>query len=155
LADENLLVHATCVALDEHGILIMGPPGSGKSDLALRLIDSDGRGTGVRLMTAALISDDQTMVTRRGGRLFGASPSTIAGKLEVRGIGILAVPSRREAAIDLAVVLRPRSGIERMPPPAENGFRLCGVALPEVAIDPDCASAPARIRAALGHMVGR
>jgi len=154
LADDQVLIHATCVALGEKGILIMGSPGSGKSDLALRLIDFADDGRDVPPQPAELVSDDQTLITRRGNRLFASSPATIAGKLEVRGIGVIGVANRKEAALALAVMLMPAAEIERMP--AEGAaFELLGVALPQVCIDAAAASAPARLRAALRHMAAR
>src|SRR5207237_6122820 len=72
-------VHASTVALDGRAVLITGPSGSGKSDLALRLLD---RGF-------TLVSDDQTIVRKDGDRLLASAPPTIAGKLEIRGIGII------------------------------------------------------------------
>lgn len=71
------MLHATCVAYDGRAVLLIGPSGSGKSDLALRLFD---RGFG-------LVSDDQTMVRKEGARLIASAPLTIAGKMEVRGSG--------------------------------------------------------------------
>jgi serine kinase of HPr protein (carbohydrate metabolism regulator) len=72
-------IHATCVAIGGQGVLIMGPSGIGKSDLALRLID---RG-------ATLVSDDYTEIELVEGALTGRPPATIAGKIEVRGVGIV------------------------------------------------------------------
>ena len=72
-------VHASTVALDGRAVVIMGPSGSGKSDLALRLLD---RGF-------TLVSDDQTVVKKNGDRLVASAPPTIAGKLEIRGIGVV------------------------------------------------------------------
>ena len=77
LSSETL--HASTVALDGRAVLISGPSGSGKSDLALRLLD---RGF-------TLVSDDQTIVRKDGGRLLAAAPPTIHGKLEIRGVGIV------------------------------------------------------------------
>jgi len=153
LSDDRVLIHATCVALAEHGVLIMGPPGSGKSDLALRLIDCGGRGLGGEPVAARLVSDDQTLVMRRGGRLFGSPPETIAGKLEIRGLGIVALPYLSDCILALAVSLDPAARIERMP--GERRFELIGVAIPEVSIDAATPSAPARIRAALRHLVSQ
>jgi hypothetical protein len=87
------------------GILILGAPGSGKSDLALRLIDQPGRGTGPETMTARLVADDQVVITRRGARLFAAPPARLAGLIEVRGIGIVAADHAPEAEVTLAVRL--------------------------------------------------
>jgi serine kinase of HPr protein (carbohydrate metabolism regulator) len=76
-------LHASAVAIDGRAVLLMGPSGAGKSDLALRLLD---RGF-------TLVSDDQTLVRREGARLLASAPDTIAGKLEIRGIGIVALES--------------------------------------------------------------
>jgi serine kinase of HPr protein (carbohydrate metabolism regulator) len=143
-----MLVHATTVALGGHGVLIRGRPGAGKSDLALRLIDAPGRGTGEAPLDALLVSDDQTLVRREGGTLF-ASPGgpLIAGKLEVRGQGIADVPHAASAPLALVVELADASAIERMPDPQYTD--ILGVRLPLVRIDAGQASAPARVRAAL------
>jgi HPr kinase/phosphorylase len=152
LAEDGLLIHATCVALGGQGVLIMGPPGSGKSDLALRLIDSPGRGVGTEPLPAELVSDDQTLITRQGDRLFGSAAQGIAGKLEIRGIGIVDVAHQPSIALALAVRLAPASGIERMPASPGPQLELLGMALPEITVDAASPSAPARIRAALGHL---
>src|SRR5690242_14648138 len=96
-------LHASTVASDGRAVLITGPSGSGKSDLALRLID---RGF-------ALVSDDRTVVKRDGGRLLAMPAPNIAGKLEIRGIGIVDVESVSDVPVTLMVELR--SDIERIP----------------------------------------
>lgn len=153
MSNEGILLHATCVAIGGHGVLIMGPPGSGKSDLALRLIDGAGCGIGTEFLTAKLVSDDQTMVMRRGDRLIGSAPEAIAGKLEIRGLGIVELQYQAESELSLAVTLTPE--IERMPAAAEQACDIYGVRLCAVSIKPESPSAPARIRAALGHLVER
>ena len=153
MSNEGILLHATCVAIGGHGVLIMGPPGSGKSDLALRLIDGAGCGIGTEFLTAKLVSDDQTMVMRRGDRLIGSAPEAIAGKLEIRGLGIVELRYQAESELSLAVTLTPE--IERMPVAAEQACDIYGVSLRAVSIEPESPSAPARIRAALGHLVER
>jgi serine kinase of HPr protein (carbohydrate metabolism regulator) len=100
----SVLVHATTVQIAGHGVLILGDSGSGKSDLALRLI---GEG-------ALLVADDQTRVTCRDGQLVATAPATIAGRLEARGIGILAAPQVESARLRLAVRLS-TIPVERMP----------------------------------------
>ena len=87
-------VHASTVASDGRAVLISGPSGSGKSDLALRLLD---RGF-------TLVSDDQTIVRRDGDRLVASAPPTIKGKLEIRGIGIVEMNT---------VERRPRGAVRR------------------------------------------
>ena len=151
MSEDRVLIHATCVAVGEHGILIIGPPGSGKSDLALRLIDGAGYGIGSEPLRGTLISDDQTLVSRRGDRLIGSPPETIAGKIEIRGLGIVVAPYLPDCALWLAVRLEPACRIERMP--GERRFELIGAAIPEMSVDAAWASAPARVRAALRNLV--
>ena len=140
------LVHGTCLEIGGCGVLILGAPGSGKSDVALRLIDQPGRGTGHDTLTARLVADDQVVITRRGDRLFVAPPAPLAGLIEVRGIGIVAADHVPEAELGLAVRLADARGIERLPEDG-NSLLLLDVAIPEIAVDPAAASAPARIRA--------
>jgi serine kinase of HPr protein (carbohydrate metabolism regulator) len=134
--------------LGDDGVLILGAPGAGKSDLVLRLIDEPGFGTGNALIRARLVSDDQTIVERRGEVLYASAPKPIAGLLEIRGQGIVAVEHMREARLSLVVRLMPAKEIERLPENTQIN-RIAGVELPEIAIDPAALSAPARIRAAL------
>ncbi|HTN98567.1 MAG TPA: aldolase, partial [Nordella sp.] len=144
---EPITIHASCVALGDADILIEGAPGSGKSDLTLRLIDEPGFGCGNLALRGRLVSDDQTIIERRGQALFAASPKPIAGLLEIRGQGVMKVDHLAEVKLVLAVKLLPVAQIERMP---EAAFRhIAGIALREISIDPGQASAPARIRAAL------
>lgn len=126
------LLHASCVAIDDHGVLLMGPSGAGKSDLAIRLID---RG-------AELVADDQVLVVRHGSRLIGHAPETIGGLIESRGIGLLRLPFRQVCELTLAVRLDTPS--ERLP--ARQTLDLLGVPLPLVLIDPRLPSAVATIR---------
>lgn len=131
------LVHATCLALEGRGLLLRGPSGSGKSDLALRLIEEGAR----------LVADDQTLLTETDGRLIARSPDSIAGKLEVRGVGIRRVPSLSETTLELIVDLVGSGAVERLPDPQSES--LGGVELPRIALDPFAASAPLKLRLAL------
>jgi HPr kinase/phosphorylase len=141
-------VHATCIALQAggknwRGILLRGPSGAGKSDFALRLIDAGAR----------LVADDQTALVRRSQTVVGSPPGTLAGLLEVRGIGIVKVgPSRLLARVPIALLvdLVPSDRIERMPEPARES--LLGIDLPVVALTPFEASAPAKLRLALAQI---
>jgi HPr kinase/phosphorylase len=130
-----VLLHATCVAIGGRGVLIEGPSGSGKSDLALRLIDGGAR----------LVADDQVEVAARDGRLHARAPDPLVGLIEARGQGLFRLDPLPEAPLDLAVTLAPPA--ERLPEPATR--TLLGVDLPLVALDPFEASAPARLRLVL------
>ena len=146
---EETLLHGTCVAFDDLGILILGPPGSGKSDLALRLIDQPGSGTSGRSRVAKLVADDQVIISRAGPLLVAMAPPILAGKLEVRGLGITSVTAQASATLVLAVRLTETSTIERLPDFTKSRYEVLGVGLPLALIDPGKASAPARLRAAL------
>ena len=132
-------LHASTVALDGRAVVISGPSGSGKSDLALRLID---RGF-------VLVSDDQTIVKKDGDRLIATAPPTIAGKLEVRGIGIVDMERTESAPIALAVELT--GEIQRLPDDSRERLIL-GVKLPLISINAAEASAPAKIALALKRL---
>ena len=111
---------------------LLGPSGSGKSDLALRLIDRGG----------ILVSDDYTLVKRVDGRLVATAPATIAGQMEVRGIGIVDLPSVGEAPVALLVDLFDR--VERMP--LDPLLRIvAGMQVPVIKIAPFEASAPIKV----------
>ena len=132
-----VLVHASCVALEGNGVLLRGAPGSGKSDLALRLIEGG----------AALVADDQVALTSSGATLLAAPPARIAGLLEVRGIGIVSMDFIPRCPVDLVVDLVPPDAIERMP---EAGHvTLSGHRVRRVALAPFEASTPAKVRLAL------
>ena len=139
---EILTIHATAVALDGVGALLRGPPGSGKSDLALRLIDQGAR----------LIADDQTTLTRRGDRLFAAPPDAIAGRLEVRGLGIVELDHAGGVPLAAVFDLVPHQAIERLPEALT--VELLNVALPVIRLDPTTASAAAKVRLAVRQLRG-
>ena len=128
-------IHATCIAIGGRGVLLRGRSASGKSDLALRLID---RG-------AALVSDDYTRLRVESGRLIAAAPETISGRIEVRGLGILDMPALAEAPVCLLADLDRE--VPRMP---EGAFEtLFGIDIPRVAISALEPSAPIKLEMAL------
>ena len=130
-------IHASCVAIDGNGVLIRGPSGSGKSDLALRLID---RG-------AALVSDDYVILTEVDEQLMATSPDAIDGLLEVRGVGLIRVPRQDRAPVELIVDLVPPADIIRLP---ETEFvcpsEASAISIQRIQIAPFEASSPAKIR---------
>ena len=130
-------VHASSVAIAGRAVLIGGRSGRGKSDLAVRLID---RG-------AALISDDYTLVRRVGdGKLQASAPDTIAGKIELRGVGIIELAAERNVPVALFVDLDLDPA--RLPDTAETR-RIAGVDLPVIGVHAHEASAPIKVKAAL------
>ncbi len=132
-------LHASCVAIDGRAVLIEGRSGEGKSDLALRLIDRGG----------ALVSDDYTICTRSNGALLGDAPANIAGKIEVRGIGVIDMPHQGRVPIALLVTILDTP--PRMPE-APKKRRIAGVDIPEVALAALEPSAPIKVELALKHI---
>ncbi len=130
-------VHGTSVALDGEGVLLRGPSGCGKSDLALRLIDQGAR----------LVADDQTELQLDGDEISMTAPATIAGQIEVRGLGVVRVPSVTTAPLRVVVDLVPSAAIERMPEP--RACMLLGRSVPLLSLAPFEASAVAKLRLAL------
>lgn len=135
-------IHASCVAIDGIGVLLCGPSGSGKSDLALRLLD---RG-------AALVSDDYTrLIPSPDGHPLANAPENIVGKIEVRGLGILDWPAMPQAPVALAILLD--STPERMPADPLPTRDFAGFALPVLALAPFEASTPLKVELALRHQL--
>ncbi len=150
---EEALIHGTCIALDGAGVLLVGKPGSGKSDLALRLIDQGGNGLSGRPKTAQLVADDQVVIRKVEGTLVASAPASLKGKLEIRGLGIAELAVAAQARLRLAVRLTPTAEIERLPDLGRARMDILGLALPLILLDPLNASAPARLRAALDKFV--
>ncbi len=136
-------VHASCCAWSGLAVLLRGIPGSGKSDLALRLVDAGFR----------LVADDRVDLAVERGGVTASAPAALAGLIEVRGLGILDLGSSGAARVGLLADLAPAATIERMPEPATEA--LLGIKLPVIRIDPTAPSAVARVRAALAVLQGR
>jgi HPr kinase/phosphorylase len=139
----GMLLHGSCVALSETGVLLLAPPGGGKSDLALRLI---GRG-------ARLVADDQVRLSAEGGALRAAPPEALEGRIELRGLGLMAGLPWAPARLGLVVDLVPPGAVARLPEPAR--WEALGVALPRLALDPRAPSAPDLVMAAVAALEGR
>lgn len=139
--DEAALLHGTCVALGGRAALLRGRSGAGKSDLALRFITAEAAAG------AALVADDQVQVRREAGRLVARPPATIAGRIEVRGIGIIDVAHTPEAELVLVVDLVARRAVPRLP----HGVTvtLLGIELPLIKLSPFDASAGIKLKLAL------
>jgi HPr kinase/phosphorylase len=149
---ETLAMHGTAVAIGEVALLLTGPSGSGKSDLALRLIDGG----------ASLIADDRVELVVAAGRLCCRAPqdmpANLAGRIEARGVGILPVPQAAGATpLHWLVELTGRGEIERLP--AAETRSLLGHAIPVLRLAAFEASVPAKLRLAVacgpGLIMGR
>lgn len=151
LTPDTERIHGTCVAIAGKGILLLGPPGVGKSSMALSLIDQPGHGISGRTKNAQLVADDQVIVQRDGVKLVAHPPAPLAGLLEVRGLGIVTLPYISPVVLSLCVRFAATTDIERMPDFAVQRYTLLGVSLALVEIDAG-AWAPARVRAALDHL---
>lgn len=141
------LLHATCIAVGDRAALILGPSGAGKSDLALRAICTPVR-DGDRTFCTTLVSDDQVLVDVVGGRLRARPPPSIAGRIEIRGIGIVPVAHLPLSHICLAVDIGPDLEIVRLPEP-EAMYVVLGVGVPLIRLRPFEASAVLKLVLAL------
>jgi len=140
------LVHGTCVALGRLGVLLRGGAGSGKSDLALRFMALPGEGA----LCPGLVADDQVYVSANpDGTLTASAPPTIAGKIEVRGLGIMPVPFLPEAELVLVCDLAGSNDVPRMPAESAKTTVLAGVPLRTLRLAPFEASAPLKLKMAL------
>lgn len=131
------IVHASCVDVDGQGVLLLGKSGSGKSDLALRLIDEG----------AQLVADDQVHLVAKNEELYASAPGRLTGLLEVRGVGILRLPYRREVRLRLAVRNVFETEVERYP--HAQYYDCEGVRIPLCSLCAFDHSTPAKIRAVL------
>jgi HPr kinase/phosphorylase len=146
VGERRELVHGTCVALGTRAALLRGPSGAGKSDLALRFLTLTGEG-GDRPL---LVADDQVVLTPNGnGELVASAPSSIAGKIEVRGLGIIEVPARAEARLTLVCDLVGTKEVPRMPSHPWERTMIAGIPIKLIRLDPFEASAPVKLKLAL------
>ena len=120
-------IHATCIVIGEAGVLIRGDSGTGKSSLA-RAILGTARGAG---RFARLVSDDRTRIAQRHGRLVAQVVPSIAGRIEARGAGILAMAHETSAVVRLVVDLA-HAEPPRLPAPEDQTIVLCGVVVPRL-----------------------
>ncbi|MBI1262208.1 MAG: aldolase [Rhizobiales bacterium] len=120
---DAVTIHASCVALGGKACLLRGPSGSGKSDLAFRLITA-GR--------AVLVADDQVHLQREGDRLMASAPPALAGLIELRGLGLRHMPHLARAPLSLLVDLVPREAVPRLPEARYD--KILGISLPALSL---------------------
>ena len=138
-----MLLHGNCAALAGEGVLILAPPGGGKSDLLLRLL---GQGWD-------LVADDQVILEADQGMLRASPPMALAGRMEIFGLGLLAGLAWRTAFLRLAVRLVPRAELPRLPVP--ESWSALGLSLPLLRLHGAAPSAPDVLRRALDVLAGR
>ena len=132
-------IHSTSVVIDDNGVLILGDSGSGKSDLALRLIDSG----------ATLISDDISICRKNSNNIYLYCPPEIKGLLEVREIGIITVPFVERIKLRLVVNLKSNNN-ERFT--KDNYITILGIKIPIINIEGKNSSAVAKIKVKLNEI---
>jgi hypothetical protein len=147
-AEPGTYIHATALAIGEAGVLIRGRSGSGKSRLALELIAEAGR----HGLFARLVGDDRVAVAPRGGRLVARPHPIIAGQIESRGEGILAIDCEAAIVVRLVVDLCEPPGLSptRLPGAEATGTYLCEVELPRLCLD---GSGPPRAGIVVDHLL--
>ncbi|MBO1075571.1 HPr kinase/phosphorylase [Roseomonas marmotae] len=133
-----MLQHGSCAASAGAGVLLLGVPGAGKSDLLLRLMQRGWQ----------LVADDQVALSAVADGVTADAPEELAGLLEVRGIGIFQGLPHGPAALRMAVLLVGREEVPRLPEP--RAFEVLGHSLPLLALHAFDCSAPAKIELALG-----
>jgi len=124
-------IHATLISFNNAGVLFIGKSGSGKSDLALRMIMEKG---------AVLVADDRVDLSVINDNLYGSAPKELYGKMEIRGLGITNFTAKKREKIVLCVELvENREEVERMPVPENITF--LGVSVTKIKLYPfDCST---------------
>ena len=139
--EKPLYMHGTCIACGARAVLLRGPSGAGKSDLAFRLIREDASGE------TRLVADDQVALHLEGEAVIARAPALLAGLLELRGLGLVAMPGAAQAPLALIADLVPREEVPRLPEPRFE--EILGRRLPLLALHAFDGTAPAKLRLAL------
>jgi len=126
---ETQTIHASAVLVGRHAAIIRGPAGSGKSRLALALIQAAEHGL---LPFARLVGDDRIQADAQGGHLFVRPAKTLAGLIEVRGLGIRRLAYEPVAVAGLVIDLA--DDVARLPEPSARETVIMGVRLPRLGI---------------------
>ena len=132
-------IHASCIAIGENGVILRGPSASGKSDLALRLIEEG----------AELVADDRVDLVTKDNKLFASPPSGLKGLLEVRGVGIISLNHLNFVRVNIVIDLVAKNQLPRMP--KFSKINLGGIMVPRVLIFPFEISACIKVSIALSE----
>lgn len=131
----DVMANVTCVSMRGRGVLISGEPGSGKSSLALALLDRGGE----------LVGDDGVALEWDGTRIIASPPPNTEGLIEIRNVGLLEVPA---TSAPIAIVIHLTADAERLPL-GHGQALLIGREIPQVDLYPDTYALPMRAEAAL------
>jgi HPr kinase/phosphorylase len=131
-------IHASAVLVGARAVLIRGPSGSGKSRLALELIEAARTGS---LRFARLVGDDRVYITAACGRLLVRPARTLAGLIEVYGVGLLRLPYEAGAVVGLVVDLA-ATDAERLPDAKHRQIDIDGILLPRLPVGAGAAALP-------------
>ncbi len=126
MRERSFTLHANCVLLDDQGVLVRGPSGSGKSALSRALLSAASN----RGWFARLVSDDRTKLVFKNGRLIARSVDPLQGMLEIRGVGIVHVPVQQATVLRLVIDLAEEA--PRMPEPQDHQTNILSVCLPRL-----------------------
>lgn len=141
-------IHATAIVAGRTGLLFIGPSGAGKSSMAFACL-AEGRGLG---LYTALIADDQVLVRRFGDRLVARGPESIAGRMELRGSGIVSVDAIDAAVLRFVIMPVDADSCERLPEEGERMTVHDGVSLPLLRIPLQASHTLARIQSLTGDL---
>jgi HPr kinase/phosphorylase len=139
MASQPATVHASAVLVGPRAVLIRGPSGSGKSELALELIESARTGA---LLFARLVADDRVHLEAAHGRLLARPAEALAGLIEVRGVGVMRLAYEASAVVGLVIDLA-ATDAQRLPDAASHRTGIQGIELPRLAVASGMAAFPA------------
>ncbi|HLN09714.1 MAG TPA: serine kinase [Xanthobacteraceae bacterium] len=138
MAAGSTTIHASAVLVGTRAVLIRGPSASGKSRLALELIEAERIGA---VLFARLVADDRVHLETAGGRLLARPAAALAGLIEVRGVGLMRVAYEPSAVVGFVVDLAAADAV-RLPEPDKRAADIDGILLPRLAVAPDTAALP-------------
>jgi serine kinase of HPr protein (carbohydrate metabolism regulator) len=138
MAAGSTTIHASAVLVGTRAVLIRGPSASGKSRLALELLEAGRIGA---VLFARLVADDRVHLETAGGRLLARPAAALAGLIEVRGVGLLRLAHEPSAVVGFVVDLAAADAV-RLPKPDKRTADIDGILIPRLAVAPDAAALP-------------